>query len=136
LRGWAEKGKRVLLKIAGRKFERLNIVAAKSATRLIAPMVYRESMTAPFFEGWFEQALCPNLKPNSVVVLDNARFHRKDKLEEIAAKFGQRIIFLPPYSPELNLIEKFWATLKEWLRKNAKLFDSLFDAVCHYFQAE
>ena len=70
-------------------------------------------MHAAFFEAWFEQELIPLLTKSTVVVMDNASFHRKNSLNDIAQKYGIKIIFLPPYSPELNPIEHFW----NWLKK-------------------
>jgi len=65
--------------------------------------------------------------------MDNALFHRKPKLEQIARIFGLRIIWLPPYSPDLNRIEKLWANLKMWLKSFARLFSTIQDAIYHYF---
>ena len=72
-------------------------------------------MHALFFEAWFEQHLIPLLKSGTVVVMDNASFHRKKRLNDIAKMYGKTIIFLPPYSPELNPIEHFW----HWLKKRS-----------------
>ena len=70
-------------------------------------------MHSAFFEEWFEKCLMPELTEGAVIVMDNASFHRKNRLNEIALKHKVRIIFLPPYSPELNPIEHFW----HWLKK-------------------
>ena len=64
--------------------------------------------------------------------MDNASFHRKARLIPAAQKYGFRLIFLPPYSPEFNPIENFWAWLKRYLRSALSAFQSfdlaLFDA--------
>jgi transposase len=67
--------------------------------------------------------------------LDNASFHRKAKLHEIAAKYGVFVLFLPPYSPHLNPIELSWANLKRWLKDNLYRFPSPDFAVEWYFSA-
>ena len=59
--------------------------------------------------------MLPMVPEDAVIILDNALFHRKKRLYEIAKKWGRNIIFLPPYSPELNPIEQFW----HWLKKTA-----------------
>jgi transposase len=100
----------------------------------IAPYVYSWGTTAVWFEVWFEWHLCPLLSPGKVIIMDNAMFHRKNVLEKIAALFGLRIIWLPPYSPDLNKIELLWANLKKWLKSFACAFASIQEAVYLYFE--
>ena len=92
----AEKGKPVYGKIIGHKFERLSIVAAQSSHKIIAPVQYNGIMHEEFFEEWFEKHLIPELAKDTVMIMDNASFHRKKKLYELAKKYEQTIIFLPP----------------------------------------
>lgn len=88
-------------------------------------------MDSQLFEIWFETRLMCELPDSSVIVMDNAAFHRKGQLVSIAQKYRHRIVFLPPYSPELNPIEKFWAALKANLRKH--LPDNVnFDNALHF----
>ena len=65
--------------------------------------------------------------------MDNSSFHKKSSLFLIAQKYGYNIIFLPPYSPELNPIENFWSWLKSKLKKIFPLFSSFDDALCYCF---
>ncbi len=69
-------------------------------------------------------------------MLCDASFNRKNKLNEIAEEHHMLLIFLPPYSPELNPIEKEWANLKKWLKYNQHFFSFLNDAIAAYFQVE
>lgn len=92
-------------------------------------------MDSSLFEAWFESRLMCELPSNSILVMDNATFHRKAILISIAEKHGHRILFLPPYSPELNPIENFWAWLKAKLRKVLYNFISFDDAICHCFNS-
>ena len=62
-------------------------------------------------------------------MLDNARFHRKRILEKIIRETGHRLLFLPPYSPDLNPIEKIWASMKKKLKDIAHNFSTLEEAV-------
>ena len=100
--------------------------------RILAPLQYSGTMDSTLFEFWFSEQLLPSLEKGSVIVMDNASFHSKKRLISVAQKAGYKLIFLPPYSPELNPIEKFWAWLKHFLRKilsSATSFDdALFDA--------
>lgn len=71
--------------------------------------------------------LCPALKPGQTVILDNASFHKSAELYDLAENVGCQILFLPPYSPDMNPIEKVWANFKRKLRgliKKAKDFKS------------
>ena len=87
-------------------------------------------MHSCFFEEWFEKHLIPLLNKSTVVVMDNASFHRKKRLNDLAQQYGIKIIFLPPYSPELNPIEHFW----NWLKKKIAdliLFSTSFDDIIY-----
>jgi len=90
-------------------------------------------MDSVLFLFWFKTILLPLLAPGSDIVMDNARFHRKCELLPVALKAKYRILFLPPYSPDLNRIENFWAWLKSRLRKVLPAFDSFDDAIIDCF---
>jgi len=130
---YAARGEKVYGEILGRKFQRTNIVAAKLGHKILAPMQYNGTTDSVLFEYWFERYLLPCLPEDAVIIMDNAAFHRKKKLFKIAEKHRKTLIFLPPYSPELNPIEKFWSFLKHWLRMNIRLFDSLDNAISSIF---
>jgi transposase len=91
-------------------------------------------MDSEVFESWFVAWLLPALPANSVVVMDNASFHRKGRLHALAEEAGHGVLFLPPYSPELNPIENFWAWLKGRLRKTLHLFASFDEALYEAFK--
>ena len=83
--------------------------------KLIAPMVYEETMTNDFFEAWFQKFLLSILNTPSVIIMDDARFYIMGKLELLCEEFGHKFLPLPPYSPEYNPIEKTWANIKKVL---------------------
>lgn len=99
----------------------------------IAPMEYAGTTDSVLFEFWFENCLLKEVQPGSVIVLDNATFHKKSVLPELAEKYGCKVIFLPPYSPDLNPIEKKWAWLKRKLRETLNNFDTFDDAIIGAF---
>jgi len=131
--GWSERGKTLMGNISGRKFERTGIVAAQMGKSILAPLAYGGAMDSLLFETWFERCLLPALPEATVIVMDNASFHRKSRLTYLANNSGHRLIFLPPYSPELNPIEHFWSWLKRHLRKILPLHSSFHDALCSAF---
>ncbi|CVX63145.1 IS630-Spn1%2C transposase Orf2 [Streptococcus pneumoniae] len=88
------------------------MVAGLTNGELIVPMTYEETMTSDFFEVWFQKFFLPTLTTPSVIIIDNARFHRMGKLELLCEEFGHKLLPLPPYSPEYNPIEKTWALSK------------------------
>ena len=65
--------------------------------------------------------------------MDNAAFHRSQKTKELIESVGCKIIFLPPYSPDLNPIEKFWANMKRWIKDKITEFSHLYDALKQFF---
>ena len=127
--GYSPRGQLVYDRIRGRKYARTSIVAAKMGDKLIAPCQYTGTMNHELFEDWFENHLLPELPKETVIVMDNASFHRKEQLYCLAQKFECYLIFLPPYSPDLNPIERFWAWLKRTLRKILPKLDSLGQAI-------
>jgi len=132
--GWAQRGETVIGRISGHKYQRTGIVAAQVEKSIIAPLQYGGTMDSSLFEAWFEKHLLPALPKASVIVMDNASFHRRSKLMCLAENAGHRLIFLPPYSPELNPIENFWGWLKRYLRKILSDYPSFEDALCSAFQ--
>jgi transposase len=131
--GWSQRGKALIGTVSGRKFKRVGIVAAQMGKSIIAPLVYDGTMDSKLFEAWFETQLLASLPKNSVVVMDNASFHQKSRLRPLAERAGVGLVFLPPYSPEYNPIENFWAWLKRYLRKSMHLFDSFYETLYSAF---
>jgi len=132
----APRGIPVIGKISGKKFKRMNIVAGLCGKQWVAPMQYDSSTDSVLFEFWFEHCLLKEVGRGKYIVLDNARFHRKAKLTQLAEHLKCKVLFLPPYSPDLNPIEKKWAWLKQLLREILPNCSSLHLAVCNAFQME
>jgi len=93
-------------------------------------------MNGDLFLGWLEQLFVPSLKKpeKSILFLDNATHHPKGAILEIAEQYGFRVMFIPPYSPDLNKhIESFWANVKRRLRDSTHKFVNFWDALLHAF---
>ncbi len=106
-RGWGKKGEKLTGKKSGEYYQRTNIVAGLVNNKSIAPMVFNGTCDTQLFEFLVEKFLIKELKSGQVVIMDNAAFHKSKKTRELIESAGCRLIFLPPYSPDLNPIEKF-----------------------------
>ena len=121
----SKRGKRVNIRISGKRHARIGLVAAQCEGALFAPHTYSGTMNASLFEDWFENKLLSWLPKGHVIIMDNAAFHKKEVLYQIAKKFSQELIFLPPYSPEYNPIEHTWSTLKRKVAGCLHLYSSV-----------
>ena len=131
----ALRGQSVMGKISGKKFNRTNIVAGICQGEWVAPRQYDGSTDSNLFEFWFENCLLAEIS-GKFIVMDNATFHRKTHLTELAAAKKCTIIWLPAYSPDLNPIEKKWAWLKLKLREELLSSDSFDLALWNAFQVD
>jgi transposase len=96
------------------------LVAALGADGMTAPMVIDGAMTGDLFVAYIEQILAPTLRPGDVVVMDNLTSHKRARVREAIEGAGCTLMYLPPYSPDLNPIELAFAKLKSLLRKAGK----------------
>jgi len=133
-RGWGRKSEKLVGKKSGKYYQRTNIIAGYVNRKSIAPMVFNGSCNSELFETWVEQFLIKELKPGQIVIMDNASFHRSQRTKDLIESVNCGIIFLPPYSPDLNPIEKFWANMKRWIKDKISDFIQLYDAIAHFFQ--
>jgi transposase len=127
--GWNEKGQRFHALKSGRRAGRVNMIAALCNENLIAPFTVEGACNRTVFEIWLETCLLPKLEPGQVVVMDNATFHKGGRIQELIQSAGCELLYLPPYSPDLNKIEKCWSWLKSRIRKKLEQFDCLRDAI-------
>ena len=119
----------VNIRISGKRHARIGLVAAQCEGALLAPHTYSGTMNASVFEDWFEAELLKKLPKDHVIIMDNAAFHKKEVLQNLARKYSQKLIFLPPYSPEYNPIEHTWSNLKRKVAGCIHLYDSVSQAL-------
>lgn len=131
----AQRGKQVISEVYGRKYGRLSIIAAwlPKAKEMIAPYVFDGYTDGKRFNGWLEKCLLPELKKGQIVVMDNATFHKSKFTKELIESVGCRLLYQPPYSPDLNPIEQQWAVLKRKFRKHKHKFKTFNEAVDYAF---
>lgn len=127
--GWNEKGQRFHALKSGRRHGRVNMIAALCNKNLIAPFTVEGACNRTVFETWLVTCLLPVLEPGQFVVMDNATFHKGGRIEQLIEDAGCKLLYLPPYSPDLNKIEQYWSCLKSRIRKKLDQFDCLRDAI-------
>lgn len=114
----SKRGKQVISEVYGKRTERTSMIAGwhHDARKIIAPYVFNGYTDAKRFNGWVEECLLPSLKPGQTVIMDNAAFHKSKKTRELIEKAGCKLLYLPPYSPDFNPIEKIWAIIKAYYK--------------------
>jgi hypothetical protein len=133
-RGRALRGEKVYNVVDLKPKQKTNILAAWINGKILAPLTYLFTTKGWWFETWFQNMLCPAAEKGSVIVMDNARFHRKKILGQIAESFGLIIEYLPPYAPDLNPIEHHWGNFKDDLRLKQGEYVSVDDAYFKYIE--
>lgn len=131
---WVKKGQEIVGNRTGKRRIRTSIIAALNLDNINAPMRLQGCTTSAVFVVWTEQFLVPSLKPGQVVIMDNAAFHKSPKIKQLIENAGCSLVYLPPYSPDLNPIENYWAVLKTYIKKIMHKFDNFFDALDHALQ--
>lgn len=114
--GYSKRGVKLLGERTGKRFARTSLIAGLKEGKPLALMEFKGYCDTSVVLIWVKEMLIPSLKPGDVVIWDNATFHKSPKIAEALGEAGIGLLFLPPYSPDLNPIEQFWATLKAWIR--------------------
>ncbi len=116
LYGRARRGHRIAEATPQGQWKILTILGAMSLRGMIATMTIEAATDAEIFLAYLDHVLCPALAPGDVVVMDNLSSHKVAGVRERIENAGAELLYLPPYSPDLNPIEKAWAKLKQQLR--------------------
>ena len=117
---YAPKGEGVAAKVSSNRYTSTTLIAARFDAGFRAPVLFEGSCDAIAFNTWLEKMLCPLLDETHVVILDNASFHKGWQTADLITATGASLLFLPPYSPELNPIEKDFAIIKRIRQYNAE----------------
>jgi transposase len=132
--GRAAPGERVPEGTPGYSGKHYTLVAALGLREVTATSVLEGGMTSDAFDAYVAQVLAPTLCPGDVVLIDNLNVHKSEVAQRLIAARGARLEFLPPYSPDLNPIEKCWAKVKIVLRTlKARTVDELLIALDRAF---
>jgi transposase len=115
--GRAAKHQRVIEAVADTRFHRTTILSSIRRDETKIPIVFEGALNGDCFRAYVTQRLAPSLKPGDIVVMDNLSSHKVSDVMEAIEAAGASVIFLPPYSPDLNPIERMWSKIKAILRK-------------------
>jgi len=116
LRGRAPVGKRLVEKIPHGHWKTTTLIAALGISGIHCSTVVDGAVNGDVFEAFVEQVLMPQLQLGDVVVMDNLSSHKRARTRELIESAGAAVLFLPPYSPDLNPIEMIFAKIKQLLR--------------------
>jgi len=130
--GRGSKGQRVDGIAPQGHWKTTTFIAALRHDQITAPCVFDGAINGAAFKAWIEQALAPMLQNGDVVILDNLSSHKVAGVKEAIEARGAELVYLPPYSPDLNPIEQVFAKLKHHLRKTAaRTVEALHDAIAN-----
>ena len=115
--GRCARGKRLVAKVPHGHWRTLTFLAALRSDRIDAPCVIDGPINGRSFLAYVQQFLIPTLKPGDIVIMDNLGSHKGKAVRQAIRKAGAHLLFLPPYSPDLNPIEQMFSKLKALLRK-------------------
>ena len=114
--GWAPRPERVSEAVPAGHWRTLTVLAALTTTGVLASMSIESPTDGDVFLAFVEQVLAPRLEPGHVVILDNLSAHKVRGVRQLIEDRGAQVLYLPPYSPDLNPIEQAWSKLKQRLR--------------------
>ena len=114
---WGLKSERIFGLKKARRTQRLSIVAALNQKDIKAPFVFEGYCDTELMLTYTKEILTKDLRPGCTVIMDNASFHKSEKIRTLIEAAGCKLMFLPPYSPDFNPIEKKWFQIKNSMRK-------------------
>jgi transposase len=120
LRCRCPRGVRLIGRAPHGHWKTITFVAGLRYRAIVAPLVIDGAMNAPMFLAYLKQCLVPTLKRGDVVIMDNLPVHKAPGVREMIEAAGATLLYLPPYSPDLNPIEQAFSKLKAHLRKAAE----------------
>ena len=118
--GRCRRGRRLRGAIPHGHYKTVTLVAGLRLSGLVAQKAYDRPINAALFEEWVEKYLVPTLAKGDVVVMDNLPAHKGPRVEQLIKAAGAELRYLPPYSPDMNPVEKAYSKLKAHLRKIAE----------------
>lgn len=135
LYGRAPKGQRVVGSVPQNWGRNITMLAALSVAGVDATMTVEGATDTDVFCAYVSEVLSPTLSQGDIVVMDNLSAHKAQKVRELIEARGARLVYLPPYSPDLNPIERCWSKIKTYLRAvKARSSERLDEAIKKAFE--
>jgi transposase len=130
LYAWSRRGQRALCSAPRNWGANVTLLASMSLSGIGPSLAVEGATTKAVFEAYVERVLAPELKPGQIVVMDNLSSHKGSRVRELIEERGCTLLYLPPYSPDLNPIEEAFAKLKALLRRaGARTREALIEAM-------
>ena len=130
LYAYAPKGQRARAKVPRNRGKNTTLLSSMSVEGVGPSLMVEGSTTKEVFEAYVEQVLAPSLRPGQIVVMDNLTAHKGERIKELIQERDCELLFLPPYSPDLNPIEEAFSKVKGFLRRaEARTRETLVEAV-------
>jgi transposase len=127
---WAPRGERARCSVPRNRGKNTTLLASMTSEGVGPCVAVVGSTTAAVFEAYVERALAPTLRPRQVVVMDNLGTHKGERVQKLIEERGCEVLFLPPYSPDLNPIEEAFSKVKALLRQaGARTREALIEAM-------
>ena len=134
--GWSRRGQRVCFEAPRNWGANVTLLSSMTLAGMGPSLAVEGATTKVVFEAYVERVLAPTLKPGQIVVMDNLSSHKGSRIRELIEARGCELLYLPPYSPDLNPIEEAFAKLKALLRKaGARTREALLEALGRALEA-
>jgi transposase len=128
--GWSRRGSRVCFEVPRNWGANVTLLSSMTCSGMGPSLAVEGPTTRDVFEAYIERVLAPSLKPGQIVVMDNLSSHKGSRVRELLEGRGCELIYLPPYSPDLNPIEEAFAKIKALLRRvEARTREALVEAM-------
>ena len=115
-KGWSKRGIKIFGEKSGKRRGRTNIIGGYKNGKLIAPFRINSSVNSDVFLVWLEKILLPDWNKEDILIMDNASWHKTKKVKTFLNEHGIKFMYQPPYSPDLNPIEHYWANMKRMIK--------------------
>lgn len=136
LRAWSRRGERAYCSVPRNRGKNTTLLASMSMEGMGPSLAVEGTTTATVFETYVKKVLAPTLRPGQIVVMDNLSAHKGARVRDLVAQRGCELLYLPPYSPDLNPIEEAFSKMKGILRRaEARSREALIEAMGRALEA-
>jgi Transposase and inactivated derivatives len=132
----APVGRKVVEDITGNRTARTSIIAGLNQQKPLAPWHFQGYCNTDVILTWVKNEFLQALRAGMTVIWDNATFHKSPQIKGLIESVGCKLVFLPPYSPDLNPIEQYWAALKARIRRLRKDGMTIPEALAQLFKTD